>query len=136
MTRAYFACPGYGLGGYALYQRRRISGAPSRQARRVVCWAGGRIAFAQAAEALEQVGVWTVIDETVRRASQVEAAALAAWRPTVESAVVRFRAAEGPPEFLTGAAKAATDTGWRDVKIRVFSKRPRASPPLRPSGRV
>ncbi len=128
VRRAYLACPACGLGEYALDQRLGIAGMLSRQARRVVCWTGGRMAFAQAAEALEQLGGWTVSDETIRRTCQAEAAAIAAWRPTAEAAVADFRTAGGLPEFQTDAAKVNTDTGWRDVKIGIFAKRPPGEP--------
>lgn len=128
VTRAYFTCPACDLGAYALDRRLGIVGMLSCQARRVLCWTGGRMAFAQAAEALEQLGGWTVSDETIRQACQAEAAAIAAWRPTAEAAVADFRAAEGLPEFQTDAAKVNTDTGWRDVKIGIFAKRPAGEP--------
>jgi hypothetical protein len=128
VARTYFTCPACGLGAYALDQRLGIDGALSRQARRVVCWAGGRMAFAQAAEALEQLGGWTISDETIRQVCQAEAAAIAAWRSDAEAAAAGFRRAEGLPEFQTDAAKVNTDTGWRDVKIGIFAKRPAGEP--------
>jgi hypothetical protein len=128
VTRAYFRCPACGLGEYLLDRRLGIVGMLSRQARRVLCWTGGRMAFAQAAEALEQLGGWTVSDETIRQTCQAEAAAITAWRSSAEAAAAGFRAADGLPEFQTDAAKVNTETGWRDVKIGVFAKRPPSTP--------
>lgn len=128
VTRAYFSCPACELGVYLLDQRLGVVGLLSRQARRVVCWTGGRMAFALAAETLEQLGGWTVSDETIRQTCQAEATAIAAWRPVAEATAADFRAAEGLPEFQTDAAKVNTDTGWRDVKIGIFAKRPAGEP--------
>lgn len=128
LRRAYFTCAACGLGASPRDQRLGIDGLLSRQARRLVCWAGGRMAFAQAAEALEQLGGWTVSDETIRQACQAEAAAIATWRGRAEAATAGFRAADGVPEFQTDAAKVNTDTGWRDVKIGIFAKRPPGEP--------
>lgn len=128
LTRAYFTCSDCGLGEYLLDHRLGIDGLLSRQARRLVCWTGGRMAFAQAAETLEQLGGWIVSDETIRRACQAEAATIAAWWSRAEAATAGFRGADGVPEFQTDAAKVNTDTGWRDVKIGIFAKRPPGEP--------
>ena len=47
--------------------------AARAQARRVVCWAGGRMAFAQAAETLQEIGGWSLSDELIRQTCQAEA---------------------------------------------------------------
>jgi hypothetical protein len=117
VRRAYFTCAACGLGQYALDQRLGITGTLSRQARRVVCWAGGRMAFTQAAENLQEIGGWSVSDELIRQVCQAEAPVIDAWRATAEAASAGFRDAEGLPEFQTDAAKVNTETGWRDVKI-------------------
>lgn len=128
VTRAYFRCAACGLGQYASDQRPGMIGTPSRQARRVVCWAGGRMAFAQAAETLQAIGGWSLGDELIRQVCQAEALAITAWQVSAEAARTGFRDAEGLPEFQTDAAKANTETGWRDVKIGIFAKRPAGEP--------
>lgn len=128
VTRAYFTCVACGLGQYAPDQRLGITGALSRQARRVACWAGGRMAFTRASANLQEIGGWSVSDELIRRACLAEAPAIAAWRATAEAACTGFRDAEGLPEFQTDAAKVNTETGRRDVKIGIFAKRPAGEP--------
>lgn len=128
IRRAYFTCAGCGAGEYAADRRIGLEGALSRQGRRVVCWAGGRSSFAEASASLREIGGWTVSDETIRRACRAEAKAMAAWRADSGRACEDFLAAEGFVEFQTDAAKVNTDTGWRDVKIGIFARRPRGEP--------
>jgi hypothetical protein len=126
--RAYFTCAGCGTGEYAADRRIGLQGALSRQGRRVICWAGGRASFAEAAASLREIGGWTVSDETIRRACLAESKATAAWRAGSGRACEDFRAADGLAEFQSDAAKVNTDTGWRDVKIGIFAKRPPGEP--------
>lgn len=128
VRRAYFACAGCATGEYAADRRIGLQGALSRQGRRVVCWAGGRASFAEAAASLLEIGGWTVSDETIRRACLAESKAMAAWRADSGGACEDFHGADGLAEFQSDAAKVNTDTGWRDVKIGIFAKRP-AGPP-------
>ncbi len=128
LARVYFRCPTCGLGTYLLDQRLGLDGLLSRQARRLACWTGGRMAFAQAAETLEQLGGWTVSDELIRQVCQAEATAIAAWRSRAVAAAAGFREADGVPEFQTDAAKVNTETGWRDVEIGIFARRPPGGP--------
>lgn len=86
------------------------------------------MAFARAAETLKELGGWTVSDETIRKTCQAEADAITAWRAKAEAVPAPFLAADGEVEFQTDAAKVNTDTGWRDVKIGIFAKRPAGAP--------
>lgn len=128
IRRAYFTCPACSEGGYPLDDRLGVAGSLSRQARRVVCWVGGRMAFAQAAEALDQLCGFSLSDEAIRRACHAEAPAIAAWHETAEAVAAAFRRADGLPEFQTDATKVNTATGWRDVKIGIFAVRPPGEP--------
>ncbi len=128
IRRSYFTCPACSEGGYPLDTRLGVEGALSRQARRILCWAGGRMAFAVAAEALEELCGFSLSDETIRRACQAEAPTIAAWGATAEAARSEFRRADGLPEFQTDAAKVNTETVWLDVKIGVFAKREAGDP--------
>jgi hypothetical protein len=67
---------------------------------------------------------WSVSDETIRQACLREGERIAAWAQAEPAACEPFRAAAGEVELQTDAAKVNTDTGWRDVKIAVFAKRP------------
>jgi hypothetical protein len=53
---------------------------------------------------------------------------MAAWRADSDRACEDFRDANGFAEFQSGAAKVNTDTGWRDVKIGIFVRRPEGEP--------
>jgi hypothetical protein len=128
VRRAYFTCPGCGLGEYAADRRIGLEGGLSRQGRRVICWAGGRSSFAEAAASLREIGGWTVSDETIRHTCQAESRAMAAWRADAARACEDFLAADGLAELQADAAKVNTDTGWRDVKIGIFARRPPGKP--------
>ncbi|WP_169981428.1 hypothetical protein [Tautonia rosea] len=86
------------------------------------------MAFAQAAENLREIGGWSLSDKLIRQTCQAEAPAIAAWRDSAEAACTGFRDAEGLPEFQTDEAKVNTDTGWRDMKVGIFAKRPAGRP--------
>lgn len=123
VRRAYFSCPGCGTGEYAADRRIGLEGGISRQGRRLICWFGGRHSFAEASASLRESGGWAASDETIRRACQAEARAMASWRADPERSHQDFRAAAGLAEFQADAAKVNTHTGWRDVKIGIFAKR-------------
>jgi hypothetical protein len=128
VRRAYFTCPGCGIGEYPADRRVGLDGGISRQGRRLICWFGGRHSFAEASASLRESGGWTVSDETIRKACRAESKAMAAWRDDSPRACEDFLAAGGLPEFQADAAKVNTDTGWRDVKIGIFAKRPPGEP--------
>ncbi len=128
VRRAYFTCAGCGTGEYAADRWIGLEGALSRQGRRVICWAGGRASFAEAAASLQEIGGWTVSDETIRHACLGESKAMAAWRADSGRACEDFHAADGRAEFQSDAARVNTDTGWRDVKIGIFAKRATGKP--------
>jgi len=128
VRRAYFSCPGCGAGGYAADRRIGLEGGLSRRGRRLICGLGGRGSFAEASASLLESGGWTVSDETIREARQAESKAMAARRADSPRACEDFRAAGGLAEFPSDAAKVNTDTGWRDVKIGIFARRPPGEP--------
>jgi len=122
VRRAPSSRAGSGLGGCAADRRIGLDGALSRQGRRVVCRAGGRASFAEAAASPREIGGWTVGDETIRHACQAEAKAMAAWGADSGRACEGFRAADGLAELQPDAARVDTQTGWRDVKIGIFAR--------------
>jgi hypothetical protein len=73
---------------------------------------------------LHELAGWDLSDEAVRRACLREAGAIAGWRAEDDRCGASFRRAAGAAEFQTDAAKVNTDTGWRDMKLAVFAKRP------------
>ena len=80
LLRTYFACPGCGQGGAHVDRLLGVDGFLTRQATRLVCLTGGRVAFAAAGMLATCCG-WTVSDETIRLACQGQAGRIAApWQ--------------------------------------------------------
>jgi hypothetical protein len=128
LRRVYFACPDCGLGDYALDAALGLEGYLSRQARRMVCAAGGQVSFAKAEFLLGQLCGWSLSDETIRQACYREAKAVTDWRQQDATAPAAFGLAQGRIEFESDATKVNTDTGWRDMKIGIYAKRPLGEP--------
>jgi hypothetical protein len=124
IRRVYFTCYKCGHGRYPLDGRLGIDGFLTRQAARLACRAGAGHSFAQAEELLADLCGWRISDERLRQACQEEAGRIAAWQQQNPAATAAFTKASGVIEFQTDAAKVNTDTGWRDMKIAVFAKRP------------
>lgn len=124
VARVYFRCPKCEEGGYALDGRLGIEGFLTRQASRLACRAGAHHSFAEAESLLEDLCGWSISDECLRQACHAEARKIADWRATQPQAIEAFPSAKGIIEFQTDATKVNTDTGWRDMKIAIFAKRP------------
>lgn len=124
IERAYFTCYTCSAGGYPLDGRLGIDGFLTRQAIRLACRAGAHHSFAQAEELLADMCGWHISDERLRQACQEEARRIADWQAKNPAATEAFTKASGVIEFQTDAAKVNTDTGWRDMKIAIFAKRP------------
>lgn len=127
VERVYFRCPNCQAGGYASDGRLGIDGFLSRHATRLACRAGAHHSFAEAESLLEDLCGWSISDERLRQACHEEARQIAQWRATQPKATEAFPQAKGFVEFQTDATKVNTDTGWRDLKIAIFAKRPAAA---------
>jgi hypothetical protein len=124
VERAYFTCTGCGLGGYPLDRRVGIDGYLTRQATRLACRAGASHSFAESESLLADLCGWRISDERLRQACHEEARRIAQWQKDNPAAIEAFPKAKGEVEFQTDAVKVNTDTGWRDMKIGIFAKRP------------
>jgi hypothetical protein len=124
VERAYFTCRSCGLGGYPLDRRVGIDGFLTRQATRLACRAGAGHSFAASEDLLADLCGWHISDERLRQACHEEARRIAQWQTDNPAAVVAFPKAAGVIEFQTDGVKVNTDTGWRDMKIGIFAKRP------------
>jgi hypothetical protein len=124
IQRTYFTCPGCQDGGYPLDQRLGIDGFLTRQATRLACRAGAGHSFAEAEELLADLCGWQISDERLRQACHEEAQRIAQWQEKNPAATAAFAKAKGVVEFQTDGVKVNTDTGWRDMKIGIFAKRP------------
>lgn len=105
-----------------------IDGYLTPAARRLACLAGLRESFARAEGLLTELAGWQLDDETVRRVCHAEAARAQTWAATAAPYTERLAQAEGAAEVQIDAGKVNTDTGWRDVKVAAFAKRPPGEP--------
>ena len=125
VKRVYFTCFACGLGRHPADAALGLDGYLTTQALRLVCLAGGQRSFADAEMLLKEFCGWRVSDERIRQACHAEADRIATWRadqPTPAGAKTP------PTEFQVDATKVNTDTGWRDMKISVFARRPCGAP--------
>lgn len=128
MVRVYFVCRKCRVGAYPLDARAGVDGYASRQARRLMCLAGASWSFDRASEHLEELCGLKVSDNTIRKACQEEATAMACWQRESTEARVPFRKAEGDIEFSTDGTNVNTTGGWREMRVGIFSKRHRGEP--------
>ena len=96
-------------------------------AQRLAAFAGARDSFARAQHTLRELCGWNLDDEVIRTLTHAVARHATATRAT-RADDDRFEQAEGPIEVQIDAGKVNTDTGWRDVKVAVFAKRPLGEP--------
>lgn len=128
VQRIYFTCGRCKEGGYLLDPRLGIDGFLTRQATRLACRAGACHSFAEAEELLADLCGWQISDERLRQACHEEARRIADWQEHNPSATAAFPKAKGVIEFQTDGVKVNTDTGWRDMKIAIFARRPLGLP--------
>jgi hypothetical protein len=74
----------------------------------------------------ESIGV-SVSGETLRRHCTATGTVVAQWMRTDPAAAEPFRVADGEVEVQVDAGKVNTTTGWRDLKVLGFAKRPRGA---------
>ncbi len=119
--RTDFACPGCGQGGAHVDGLLGLDGFLTRQATRLVCLAGGQLAFAPAGRMLAACCGWTLSDQTIRLACEGQSARMAGFhlRPAVG---VAFAEAAGEVEFQLDATTLKTTGGWREMKIGIFAR--------------
>ena len=122
LLRTYFACPGCDQGGAHVDRLLGLDGFLTRQATRLICLTGGRIAYAPAAEMLRACCGWAVSDETIRLACEGQSGRIAEFLATPE-AVAGFAEAAGEVEFQLDGTTVNTTGGWRDMKLGIFARR-------------
>jgi hypothetical protein len=77
------------------------------------------------AERLEELCGLRVSDTTIREISQQHGARGNEWMRSEPEAAREFRKATGDVEFTTDGTCVNTTTGWREMKLGIFSKRDR-----------
>jgi hypothetical protein len=106
-----------------------LDGGLSPRLQRKACRLAADLSFAVAREHLiELLGVAPAA-ETLRSYCERQAARVARWQGQETASAEGFREAEGGWEFTIDAGKVNTrEKGWRDLKIAVVQKRPKADP--------
>ena len=127
LLRTYFACPGCGQGGNHVDRLLGLDGFLTRQATRLVCLTGSRVAFAAAGAMLQACCGWTVSDETIRTACEAQSGRIAEFQATPAGSAAFLQAA-GEVEFQLDGTTVNTTGGWRDMKIGIFARRTPGEP--------
>jgi hypothetical protein len=96
--------------------------------RRLACLETSDSSFARSAEKLQAYCGLDVGAETLRKYCEQEGKHMADWQPHSAAVADTFAEALGELEFTLDAGKANTLTGWRDLKIAIFAKRPLGAP--------
>lgn len=122
-SRIYFRCSECTQGVFAADERVGVSGRYSPQSQRLICLAGASWSFDVASERLKELCGLRVSDNTIRELSQQHGADMLAWQRESFEAVKEFREAEGDMEFTTDGTSVNTTSGWREMKVALFSKR-------------
>jgi hypothetical protein len=111
-----------------LDKRWGIEGSMSRQAQRMVALAGSSWSFDRASKHLEELCGWSVSDKKIREVCHEQASLMAQWQRDNPQAHQAFREARGDAEFCTDGTMVSTTEGWREMRLGIFSKRPRGAP--------
>ena len=127
LARVYFRCSTCTLGEFALDERLGVQGRYSPHAQRLICLAGASWSFDVASARLEELCGLCVSDTTIREVSQVHGAQMLAWQRDCPQAAQAFREADGDHEFTTDGASVNTTSGWREMKLAIFSRRRRGA---------
>jgi hypothetical protein len=127
-SRRHFGCPNCEESGYVADPLLGIEGYLSPRVLRLACRLSGDGSFEIAAERLDELCGIQVSAETLRRHCSAAGSAMAQWIRTQPSAVAPFAEAKGEVEVQTDAGKVNTTTGWRDLKVLAFTKRPLGKP--------
>src|SRR6185312_8499244 len=87
------------------------------------------LSFDRAREQLRELLGVSPASETLRVYCERQAARVARWQGQERASAEGFRAARGGWEFAVDAGKVNTrERGWRDLKIAVVQRRPKAEP--------
>jgi hypothetical protein len=127
LDRRSLLCSRCGTATYPTDDRLGLDGFLSPRATRLACLAAASWSFDVASDRLEDLAGVRVADETIRRHVHRAAADLATHRDAAPPRRV-FAAAEGQVEFLTDGVMAPTRSGWREVKMALYLKRPPGEP--------
>lgn len=128
LRRVYFDCQRCAAGEYAADARLGIEGGHTRQARRLLCLAGTSWSFAGSSANLREMCGLQVAANTVRNVCQAEAGRVEHWQANAPQASAHYAKASGEVEFFTDGTCINTTEGWKEMRLGVFTKRPRGVP--------
>lgn len=106
-----------------------IDGSLSPRLQEKICFLAADGAFRKTREQIESLLGVRVAGETIRQYCLQQATRIARRQTSETDSAKTFASAAGEFEFAVDAGKVNTlETGWRDLKIAVVQKRPRAQP--------
>jgi hypothetical protein len=123
LTRRHDRCA-CGWSGYLADDYLGLGNSLSVGVRRLACLSASGSSFAVATRHLFEYCGLEIHADTVRRHCEKEARAMGIWLDEQEVVAEAFAKAEGEAEFQTDAGKVNTTTGWRDLKVASFGRRP------------
>lgn len=125
LRRVYFDCRVCAAGAYPADGRLGVEGGQTRQARRLLCLAGTSWSFAASSANLREMCGLSVAANTVRNVCQAEAGRVEQWQANAPGAVEQYASSSGEIEFFTDGTCVNTTEGWKEMRLGVFTKRPR-----------
>ena len=127
LRRLYLVCRKCHVGAHPLDDRLGVEQSYSPQAQRLLSLAGASWSFDCAAKHLQELCGLSVSDNTIRAVCQQQATGMARWQRESPEARAAFRRAQGEIEFTTDGTSVNTWEGWREMRLGIFSKRPRGA---------
>jgi hypothetical protein len=115
------------VGAHPLDERLGVEQSFSPQAQRLLCLAGASWSFDCAAKNLRELCGLSVSDNTIRAVCQQQAVGMARWQRECPEVRGAFRRAPGEIEFTTDGTSVNTWEGWREMRLGIFSRRPRGA---------
>lgn len=114
--------------GYGVDAVLGLEGCYTRTLQQHLSRLAADVSFAKAREHLTALLGVTVSKEALRQECHRHGRQMAQWQTTETHTPELFAKAAGDVEFTTDAGKVNTlENGWKDLKIAVFQKRPRAA---------
>jgi hypothetical protein len=125
LCRVYFVCRTCREGGHPFDDRVGVNGSTSPQAERMISLAGGSWSYDLSAKHLAEFCGLKVSDNKIRDVCQSQGAKMARWQRETSETRETFKKAKGEHEFTTDGTCVNTWDGWREMRVGIFSKRPK-----------
>jgi hypothetical protein len=125
LSRIYLKCVKCANGGYVADGRLGVDGRYSAGTERLACLAAASWSFDISSERLQELCGLRLADNTVRQIAQKHGIGMNVWQNSAPAACREFREADGQIEFTTDGTCVNTTESWREMKVAIFSKRPK-----------